>query len=278
MRDSRCELHAGVPGEQRLDERPRGRPLRDVEAAPPGGAAGRVGVREVEGGGVHLGRVGHGDGAAEAERVEVGLRDRHPHGVEVHAGTGEAGAGERDEVATDPAAEVHQGRDVRGARPGRPVGGDRQPGGLLEPLGREVHPPRQLAELRLGAAPQLHLGHRGGDVLRARRTPQRRLGPQGVRRQVGACLRGRGEEPLPLLGQQPAEGVEVHTGHPRLRPAAATAKTARGPLWHSSGQSASFSIGTLPVSVPALVPTYDPRDGVRHPQAANLRNPTISGK
>jgi len=35
-----------------------------------------------------------------------------------------------------------------------------------------------------------------------------------------------------------------------------------GPLWHSLGLSANVCSGTLPVSVPALATTYDPRDGV----------------
>ena len=77
-----------------------------------------------------------------------------------------AGPGEGDQVTADAAAEVDEGLGAGGPHPGRAVLGDRQPGGLLEPVGGEVHPAGEVAELRLRPAAQLHLGEGRGDLLR----------------------------------------------------------------------------------------------------------------
>ena len=107
-------------------------------------------------------------------------------------------------------------------QPRGPVGGDRQPGGLLEAFGREVHPLREVAELLRRPLPQLHLGDRGGDALRAGSAPRGRPATTGSRRPASV---GRGQQPLPVVGEQPAEGVEVH---PAIL---ASARTRSGTRW-----------------------------------------------
>jgi hypothetical protein len=87
--------------------------------------------------------------------------------------------------------------------------GDPQPGGLLEPVGGEVHPVRELAELLAGADPQGRLGQCCGDVLRLRGPAEPGLGGQGVEADLDR-LGGLGEEVLAVVGEQPAERVEVH--------------------------------------------------------------------
>ncbi len=206
VRDAGGDLHAGVAAQERLHEAPRRGPVVDVEAAPSRRPARRIGEGHVEGGGVDHGRVRDGHRTAEAQRLEVGHGHCDPHRVEVDAGTGDPGAGVGEQVAADAAPEVDQGRGVRRPQPRCPVGRDRQAGGLLEAFGREVHPLRQVAELLRRPLPQLHLGDRGGDPLRAGSAPQGGLRRQGV----GARVRRRGQQPLPLVGEQPAEGVEVH--------------------------------------------------------------------
>ncbi len=93
---------------------------------------------------------------------EVRGRDRDPHRVDVDAGRGDACPGEGEQVAADPAAEVDHRRGAERLEPSRPVGGDGEPGGLLEPVRREVHRRGQVAELldgpgraaRPGSAPR----------------------------------------------------------------------------------------------------------------------------
>ena len=82
---------------------------------------------------------------AQAEGGEVGLGDGDPHRVEVDAGGDEPGAGEGDQVAADAAAEVDRRVDgVERRAAGRPgASATREPGGLLEPVGGEVHPARR---------------------------------------------------------------------------------------------------------------------------------------
>ena len=94
----------------------------------------------------------------------------------------------------------------RSGHPARAVGGDGQPGGLLEALVGEVHPGREVTELRDRPPAQLDLGEGRGDLLRGRRTPQRGLRPQ----RVAGGGRGLLEQALAGVGEQPAEGVEVH--------------------------------------------------------------------
>ena len=81
-----------------------------------------------------------------------------------------------------------------------------QPGRLLEAVGREVHQGREVTELGLGLPAQGHLGERGGDAARLGRPPQLGLGPQRVLGRLG----GPGEQLLAVVGEQPAEVVEVH--------------------------------------------------------------------
>ena len=76
-----------------------------------------------------------------------------------------------------------------------------------------------LTELGHGPRPQVHLGQRSrgmagvdpGVVAKGVRGPHRVAGVVDVQ------MRGPDEEGLAGLGEQPAEGVEVHTRHP-VRP------------------------------------------------------------
>ena len=118
------------------------------------------------------------------------------------------GPGRGDQVAPDPAAEVDQRVRAERLVAAGPVGGDRQPGGLLERLRREVEAVGELAELGPRPLPELDLGQRDGDRGRRRRTTQLGLDVQLV---AGAGQLGRpGEKRLPLIGEQPPERVEVH--------------------------------------------------------------------
>ena len=215
VRDAGRDLHAGVPGEQRLDERPRRSPLVGRERPAPRRTPGRVGERDVEPRVVERGRVGDLDGASEAQGVEVGGGDRDPLRVEVHTRRRQAGGGERDQVAADAAAEVDDRTGVEGSHPRRAVRRDGQPGGLLEPLGGEVHPCGQVAELRDRRPAQRGLGEGDGDPWGRdvrRRTTQRVVRGQRVVLDGGALPDGRGQHLLTVVGQQPGEGVEVHRG------------------------------------------------------------------
>ena len=69
--DAGRDLDAGVASQQPLDERPRRRPLLDVEGAAAAAAAGGVGEGDVERRGVDLRRVGLLDRAGELERREL---------------------------------------------------------------------------------------------------------------------------------------------------------------------------------------------------------------
>ena len=96
-------------------------------------------------------------------------RDRDPDRVEVDAGAGDPGPRERHQVAADAAAQVDHGLASRrpSAAP-RGASATGEPGRLLEPVGGEVHPGREVAELGLGPPPQLDLGQRRRDLLGGR--------------------------------------------------------------------------------------------------------------
>jgi len=147
----------------------------------------------------------HG-GALESERFEVGAGDVDTERVEVDARADQTCARRRDQVAADPAAEVDHGLGPGRDEAGGPMLGDPESGGLLVAVGREVHPVRELAELVPRPDPQAGLGDRGGDVRGLRCTPEPGL---GLERVVTRVDRGR-EQALAVVGQQPAEGVEVH--------------------------------------------------------------------
>ena len=85
------------------------------------------------------------------------------------------------------------------------------PGGLLEAVGREVQAGGQVPELRHRPAAQLGLREGGGHVVRRARAPQLGLDRELVVRAVCGLLDGPGQHGLAVVGQQPAEGVEVHT-------------------------------------------------------------------
>ena len=126
-------------GQQRLDERPRRRPGVEGEGAAPAGTPRGVGEGHVERAVVPVVASRDRHGAGQPERGQVGRGDRDPHRVEVDAGGGQPGAREGDQVAADAAAEVDHGRGAERLEPGRAVRGHREPGGLLEPVGGEVH-------------------------------------------------------------------------------------------------------------------------------------------
>jgi hypothetical protein len=206
MRDAGRDLHARVAAQQGLHERPRGSPVLDAEDATAGRSPARVGERDRERGHVERGGVGHHHRAAQVERREVGPGHLDTHGVEVDPGRGDAGPGERDQVAPDPAAQVDHRLGRGGLQPGGPVLGHGEPGGLLQAVGREVHPGSQVAELRHRPPAQRGLGQRRGHVLGSGLTPQLR----GRLERVLGGLGGAGEQALSGLGEQPAKGVEVH--------------------------------------------------------------------
>ena len=112
-----------------------------------------------------------------------------------------------------------------------------------------------------------HLGEGGGDVLRAAPYDAARTAPAGSRPTARPSAAASSRWPASVSSQRKAS----RSTRPSSQP------VRRDPLWHSSGPSASFRIGTLPVSVPALVPTYDPRDGVHH-TGSKLRNQRQCGK
>ena len=84
---------------------------------------------------------------------------------------------------------------------------DRGAGGLLEAVRGEVEPGGEVAELRLGPASQRRLGQGGGRLLGRRLLAEAGLGGERV---VAGVLLGAREQGLPVVGEQPPEGVEVH--------------------------------------------------------------------
>ena len=160
VRDAGCRLDAGVAGQQRLDVGPRRCPGIRGEGPSTARPSRRVGVRHVERPDVHVERVGDADRPAQTQRGQVRRREGDPHRIQVDPGRGQPGPGERDQVAADPAAQVDHGRGAEGLQPGGAMGGDREAGGLLQPLGREVHRGGQVTELRDRLAAQLRLGQR----------------------------------------------------------------------------------------------------------------------
>ena len=125
-----------------------------------------------------------------------------------------------------------------------PVGGHRAPGRLLQPLGREVHPGGVVAELGHPAAPQVDLGesgrHPGGLLLGRAGGGPAQLGLEvelGGGRAALAGGAGLPEEGLPLVGEQPAERLEVHPAilaESRRDPPAG--RSSRRTLAHRTGQ------------------------------------------
>ena len=247
MRDAGRDLHARGPGEQRGDEVPRRRPAVHVEHPPPVRTTGGVGEDHAEPGDVDV--LGGGDlhRAAETERVEVGAGHGHPQLVAVDARDGQPGPRQRHQVAADAAAEVEHRRGGGERDPRRAVRGDPGPGGLLEAVGGEVHPRRVVAELGHRPRPQVDLGQRRGGVLgRDVVAAQGGRGPHRVAGVVDVQVGGPDQQRLAGLGQQPAEGVEVHARHP-VRPGPEETRDPSGTRgdrvldsrWHSHLECAS---------------------------------------
>ncbi len=240
--DAGGDLHARVAVEQALDERPRRRPPVRAEGAAVARAASRVGVRDVEGGGVHGGRVDDGHRATEPEGGQVGLGHRDAQGVQVDTGDGDPGLRDGHQVAADPAAEVDHAAGRRRLQPAGPVPGHGQPGGLLQTLAGEVHPPRQRPELGVGVPAELHLAERGRDVRRARVAPQ--LGLPG--QLVAAGRRRPRQQLLAVVGQQPPEGVEVHPGILSVRRAHPAARHLTTPVGTPTGRVLASGLALSP--------------------------------
>jgi hypothetical protein len=209
--DAGGDLDDGGPGQELEDELPGGRPAVDIEDAAGGTAAGRIGEDRTEAGQVECRRVRDADGPREPERGEVGAGDLDAERVEIDARRGEACARECDQVTADAAAQVDDAGGLGGCQSCGPVSGDPWAGGLLECFADEVHRGRVRSELGDGAVPQLHLAQRHG-------------GPCGVRLHlaeggrctdriagvVGVQVCGPRQQLLAGLGEQPAEGIQIH--------------------------------------------------------------------
>ena len=176
--------------QQRLDERPGRRPRRRRRSCVPR-AVRRAGSAYATSKGVVSTVVASATVTApprpSASRLAAATSTRT--GSRSTPATGEPGPGEGDQVAADAAAEVDQRsrRSAARARAARCVA-TRQPGGLLEPVGGEVHPVGEVAELRLGPPAQLDLGQGGGHVLRRSPYDAARPAPAAGRRGRGASV------------------------------------------------------------------------------------------
>ena len=208
-------LDAGVPPEQLLDERPRRGPALDVEGAPL--ADRRAGSANATANGVVSTVVASLTITAPARPSA----SRFACATATRTGSTSTPAqvipARENAIRSPPMPQPRSMTDSRrgGGQPRRAVRRDRRARRLLEPLGGEVHAGRELAELGLGPAPQLHLGERRRDLLGGGATPEGGLGRQLVAGRLG----GARQQPLPVLGEQPAERLEIHPTDPSREPA-----------------------------------------------------------
>ena len=137
--------------------------------------------------------------------------DGHPQRVEVHARSGQPGAGEGQQVAPDAAPQVDDAGGSGGREAGRAVLGDAEPGRLLERVGGEEHARRQVAELRDRPGAQLHLGRgRRGPVGVRLEAAYRRRGADRVTAMIDPCPGRLLQQPPAGIGLQPGQRLEVH--------------------------------------------------------------------
>ena len=114
--------------------------------------------------------------------------------------------------------------------PRGPVLGDPQPGGLLEPSGVKY--------IRSASSPNLSRASARSWAWVIAAATLRRLAPYAaaavwVASESSPASTAAREQSLPVVGQQPAEGVEVHA-------AILSGRADVGLVWHSIGESASF--------------------------------------
>jgi hypothetical protein len=100
------------------------------------------------------------------ELAQVVCRHRRRDGVGVDGAHGQVQAAEGEGIGADPAAEVMDHLDPRGAVAVRVSRRDGEPGGLLEAVGGEEQARGERAELVDRAGPEPGLGQRRGDKVR----------------------------------------------------------------------------------------------------------------
>ena len=159
------------------------------------------------------------------ELAQVVCRHRRRDGVGVDGAHGQVQAAEGEGIGADPAAEVMDRLDPRGAVAVRVSRRDGEPGGLLEAVGGEEQARGERAELVDRAGPEPGLGQCRGDKVRVENRPRAagRPGPRPLHRHTGAVRRAERH----LARGEPAHHVEVHAGIPH-RPGPGP------PPWHSS--------------------------------------------
>ncbi|MDF9806044.1 hypothetical protein M2436_004591 [Streptomyces sp. HB372] len=144
MRDARGDLQRRPRGLQRGRRRPGQRRRIRLRIEDPAASAPPCRVHEdrVVRGGVDLRDIGapHLDQILQAERLGVGAGHLGGQRVAVHGQDGDSGAGQGEGVAADAAAQVGHAPHAEPGEPRGAVGGDGGAGGLLDPVGREVHP------------------------------------------------------------------------------------------------------------------------------------------
>ena len=222
MGERGAELGAGggdVPG-HREHELPGGRDLVEPEDPPgasgavadPGRAAGRVephagaGVQRVERRLEVLGRPGPCPAVRPRSEVDVG--EGGGQGVGVDGPDGHPEGAHRHGVGADPAPEVVHGGEARRRVAPRVGGGDLEPAGLLQPVGREEHPLGELPELLLRPPLETLLGEHRGGLLRgqAGRAEAADLGDGLGLPVLGLVV----EHGMALGGGEPSHGLGVH--------------------------------------------------------------------
>ena len=196
--------------EQLLDERPRRGPVVDVEGAAARRSDG-PGRRRRRRTGVGVDVVASATITAPARpsAARLACGDRDPHRVEVDAGAGEPGPGERDQVAADAAAEVDDG--LRGAAAAAARRGARRPASRVA-----CSRPSGVKYIRAASSPNFGAARRRSSTwVSAAATcagAAVRRSAVWARQRVAGRLGGPRQQLLAVVGQQPAERVEVHAG------------------------------------------------------------------
>ena len=198
------------------------------KARPRAGAAGGVGERDGERAGVHGRRVPDHHRAGEVERVEVRLALPRPGPGRGRPGAGDPRPREGHQVAADPTAQVDdglgRGRVSRAARcvaTGSRVACSR-PSGVK--YIRDASSPNLSSALRRSSTWVSAAATCSGEAVRRRAVC------------AASSITGRsskaGQQPLPVVGEQPPERLEIQPADPSSGPRTATvASYTRSPTW-----------------------------------------------